>query len=405
MNFRLLPASATPDAARLVSARGLRAFADGFISITLPAYLIARGFNAWEVGVLSTVTLLGSAAATLAVGWLAAGFRRRTLLLSAAVLMTATGLAFAAFDTFWPLLLVAAVGTLNPSSGDSSVFLPLEHAALAEAAADKDRTALFARYSIVASLGGAFGALFSGAPALLVAGGDVPLAAFQAMFVLYAVIGLTVGMLYRRLEKASAASVEASAPLGPSRGRVFGLAAVFAIDNFGSGLIVQSMVALWFFERFDLPLTATANVFFASNLLAAASYLVAVPLGRRIGLINTMVFTHLPANLIMMAVPFMDHAWLAVALWIGRSALSQMDVPTRNSYVMAVVTPAERAAAASFTAVPRALAAALGPAVAGALLTATPFGWSVLLGGAFKAVYDILLWVSFRRIHPPEETR
>jgi hypothetical protein len=224
------------------------------------------------------------------------------------------------------------------------------------------------------------------------------------MFVLYAVIGLTVGMLYRRLEKASAASVEASAPLGPSRRRVLGLGALFAIDNFGSGLIVQSMVALWFFERFDLPLTTTANVFFASNLLAAASYLVAVPLGRRIGLINTMVFTHLPANLIMMAVPFMDDAWLAVALWIGRSALSQMDVPTRNSYVMAVVTPAERAAAASFTAVPRALAAALGPAVAGALLTATPFGWSVLLGGAFKTVYDILLWVSFRRIRPPEET-
>ena len=404
MAVRLLPESATPDAARLIAARGLRAFADGFVSITLPAYLLALGFDAIAVGVLSTATLLGSAAATLGVGRLAAHARRRTLLIGAALLMAATGLAFAALDTFWPLLVVAAVGTLNPSSGDSSVFLPLEHASLAGTAADKDRTSLFARYSIVASLGGAFGALFSGAPALI-AGETVPIAAFQAMFVLYAAIGIAVALLYRRLERAGTTAVEQAAPLGPSRRRVFGLAALFAIDNFGGGLIAQSMVALWFFERFDLPLGVTANMFFASNLLAAASYFVAVPLSRRIGLINTMVFTHLPANLIMMAVPFMDEAWLAVALWIGRSALSQMDVPTRTSYVMAVVTPAERAAAASFTAVPRSLAAALGPAAAGFLLAATPFGWSVLFAGALKAVYDLALYAAFRRIRPPEETR
>jgi MFS family permease len=404
-SFRLLPESATPDAARIVAARGLRAFADGFVSITLPAYLLALGFDAIDVGVLSTATLLGSAAATLGVGWLGARARRRTLLLIAAALMIATGLGFAALQAFWPLLVIAAVGTLNPSAGDASVFLPLEQATLAGAAADKDRTALFARYAIVASLGGAFGALFAGLPALAGDAGGPPLWAFQAMFVLYAAIGLAAAALYRRLDGGGAAPPAPAAPLGPSRRRALGLAALFSIDTFAGGLIVQSMVALWFFERFGLPLAAAANVFFAANLLAAASYLAAVPLARRIGLINTMVFTHLPSSIVLMLIPFADSVWVAVALWIGRNLLSQMDVPTRTSYVMAVVTAPERAAAASFTAVPRSLAGALGPAAAGLLLAATPFGWSVLLAGALKAAYDIALWVSFNKIRPPEETR
>jgi len=405
MTLRLLPQSALPDAIRLLSAKGIRAFADGFVSIILPAYLITLGFDATAVGVLSTATLLGSAAATLGVGWLAGRARRRTLLLIASVIMVATGLCFAWFDSYWPLLVVAMIGTINPSAGDVSVFYPLEYAALAGTAADKDRTALFARYSLVGSLAGAFGALFAGVPQLVGAGADA-LPAFKAMFVLYAVIGIGAGLIYRRLDSADERNAAVpSAPLGPSRRRVWGLAALFCVDSFGGGLIVQSMLALWLFDRFALSLGTTANIFFFTNLLTAASFLAAAPLARRIGLINTMVFTHLPSSISLMLVPFAPTIGIAIALLLFRSALSTMDVPARTSYVMAVVTPPERTAAASFTAVPRSLAAALGPAAAGVLLTASAFGWPLLIGGALKAIYDIALWVSFRAVRPPEETR
>ena len=406
MTLTLLPATATRDARLLLLARGLRAVSDGFVSIILPAYLLLLGFDALQVGALATATLLGSALLTLAVGLIGARRAARPLLLAACLLMALTGLGFAAFDDFWPLLVVAFVGTLNPSAGDVSVFLPLEQALLARSVAAPDRTALFARYSLVGSLLGAAGTLLAALPELVARGGVSPLAAFKGMFVLYAIAGLVAGLIYRRLPSADATAGDAPpSALGPSRRIVYRLAALFSLDAFAGGLVVQSLLALWLLEAFGLSLAVTAQLFFWSGLLTALSYLAAVPLARRIGLINTMVFTHLPANLCLIAVPFVAELWQAVALLLVRSLLSQMDVPTRTSYVMAVVTPAERQAAASLTAVPRSLAAAVGPSLAGWMLASASFGWPLLLAGALKIAYDLTLLSQFRHVRPPEEER
>jgi MFS family permease len=401
--MKLLPESATRDAALLLWSRGLRAFGDGLVSIVLPAYLLLRGFDALEVGLLATVTMLGSAASTLLIGLLAGRFARRKLLLGLSLLMMATGVAFASFGDFWPLLIIAFVGTFNPSAGDVSPILPLEHAALAETIADRDRTALFARYSLAGSLAGAVGMLSAGLVDVL---DDrvAALRAMQAMFVVYALIGVAAMLIYRRLSPAlDHADRREATPLGPSRAFVFKLAALFSLDSFGSGFFIQSLLAVWLFDRFGLSVATAAQVFFCMGLLSAVSYLAAVPIARRFGLVNTMVFTHLPANLCLMAVPFAPSLPIAIVLLMGRGLLSQMDVPTRTSYVMAVVTPAERAAASSMTAVPRSLAASLSPGIAGWMLTLSSFGWPLVIGGALKIVYDLALLAMFRGVRPPEE--
>jgi predicted MFS family arabinose efflux permease len=229
------------------------------------------------------------------------------------------------------------------------------------------------------------------------------LTAFKAMFLLYALGGLIAGLIYRRLGRGEPIGGGPPAALGPSRRVVYQLAALFSLDAFAGGLVVQSLLALWLFQAFGLSLAVTAQLFFWSGLLTAISYLAAAPLARRIGLINTMVFTHLPANLCLVAIPFAAELWQAIALLLLRSLLSQMDVPTRTSYVMAVVTPAERQAAASLTAVPRSLASALSPSLAGWMLGATSFAWPLLLAGALKIVYDLALLARFRQLRPPEE--
>jgi MFS family permease len=389
----------------LLSARGLRAFADGFVALLLPVYLSALGFDALAIGILTTATLLGSAALTLAVGLTAHRVAPRPLLLGAALLMLATGFCFALFSDFWPLIVIGFVGTLNPSAGDVSLFLPLEQALLAHGVADDKRTALFARYSLVGSLVGALGALAAGLPEL--ASAALPLdgmVALRAMFVLYGLIGGVAFLLYRRLppEAGTSAGPEKQ-PLGPSRGIVFTLAALFSLDSFGGGFFVQSLLALWLFDHFGLSLAAAASFFFWSGVLTAFSYLVAVRIAGRIGLVNTMVFTHIPSSLCIMAVPFVPDLGIVLALLLVRAALSQMDVPTRSSYVMAVVTPEERAAAASLTAVPRSLASAASPALAGWLMTVSAFAWPFLIGGGLKIVYDLLLLAMFRGVKPSEE--
>ena len=393
------------DVKRVLVARALRAFGDGAISLLLPVYLTALGFDAVAVGAFATATLLGSAALTLLVGVTAHRLGRRGLLLGAALLMAATGIAFALFRDFWPLVLIAFIGTLNPSAGDVSLFLPLEQALLSHSVADRERTRVFAWYSLTGSLLGAAGALFAGVPDLLVKGGAVGLIpALQAMFILYALFGLACLLLYRGLSPATEGGARGkSEPLGRSRRIVFMLAALFSLDAFGGGFIVQTLLALWFFERFGLSLSTAATIFFWTGVLSALSYLVAVPVSRRIGLINTMVFTHLPSNICLILMPLMPKLWLAIALLFVRSALSQMDVPTRGSYVVAVVTPPERAAAASITSVPRSLAAAVSPFLAGYLLNISTFGWPLLLSGVLKAAYDLLLLATFRKVRPPEE--
>jgi MFS family permease len=382
-------------------ARALRDFGDGFVAILLPVYLTALGLSAFDVGIVATLALFGSALLTLGVGFLGARYDVRGLLLAASALMIASGLAYAAANDYAVLLIVAFVGTINPSGGSTSVFVPLEHTVLSGAVEPARRTWAFARYSLIGALAGAAGALAAATPEWLGAFGITQLAAMKLMFCFYALLGVFGGIAYHRIPRMT--KVKQAAPLGPSRGIVYKLAALFSIDAFAGGFVVQSLLALWLFERFDLSLAAAGAFFFCSGVLAAFSFPVAAWIGGRIGLVNTMVFTHIPSSLCLIAAAFAPSLESALALLLVRAALSQMDVPTRSSYVMAVVTEAERPAAASVTAVPRSLASAASPALAGALFAAGLQAWPLLLCGGLKILYDLMLLAAFRRIKPPEE--
>jgi len=415
-----LPAGSSPDAGArtqqapapsgralvnlLFTARALRGFGDGFAAIILPAYLAAIGYGSLAIGIVAAAALLGSAALTILIGFVAPRHDLRNLLLLAAALMAATGLAFPAAEHIVFVIAVAFIGTINPSSGDSGVFVPLEHAMLAHGVSDRERTRTFARYSLIGAFAAAGGALAASIPDFLAAAGIGQVAAFRIMFYLYAFLGILAALLYRRLPHAQAEDTRAT-PLGPSRTIVYKLAALFSLDSFAGGFAVQSLMALWLFERFDLSLAAAGSFFFWSNVLAALSYPVAARLSKRIGLVNTMVFTHIPSSICLILAAFAPSLPVVLGLLLLRSALSQMDVPTRTSYVMAVVTPPERTAAASVTAVPRSLAASLSPALAGAML-ATPFsGLPFVLCGCLKIAYDLALLRSFRHLRPPEEKK
>jgi MFS family permease len=401
----LMPAGTLPDAKLLFLTRALRGFGDGFVALLLPYYLTLLGLDAREVGIIITATLLGAGFMTLGSGLIAHRYRSRTLLVAGSLLLVVGGIGVAAVSDFWPLLVIAALGILNPSSGDVTVFAPLEQSLLAQAARPESRTALFARYSLVGSLVVALGAQAAGLPALAAAWTGLELkAAVQTMFLLYGAIGIANALLYSRLTLAiDPPRVELRAPLGRSRTVIYRLAALFSLDAFGGGFAVQSLIALWLFQRFELSIATAGTIFFWTNLLAAFSYLAAAKIAERIGLVNTMVFTHLPANLFLILVPFMPTLPLAVLFLCLRAALSSMDVPVRSSYVMAVVTPEERPAAASITVVPRSFAAAVSPAIGGYLLWLTPFGWPLVVCGAVKIVYDLTLLRMFGRVKPPEE--
>jgi MFS family permease len=385
----------------LLATRSLRAFADGFVAVLLPAYLLALGHGQLAVGFLSTATLFGSALATLAVGRWGHRSSMRRLLLGAAILMALTGLGFATLSSLWPLLLVAFMGPINPSGGDVSMFLPLEHTVLAGAASAESRTSIFARYSFFGSLFGAVGALAAAVPDWLVGHTGVQmLGALRMMFAVYAAIGLAVWVLYLRLPQIREEDTKPPVPLGPSRGIVWKLAGLFSIDSFAGGLVVNSLLALWLFERFGMSLTAAGAFFFWTGLFSAASQLAAPAVARRIGLVNTMVFTHIPASLCLIAAALASSLDVVLALLLARSALSQMDVPARSAYVMSVVTPPERPAAASFTAVPRSLASAIGPTLTGAMFAAGAMAAPLVACGALKIAYDLALFAAFRRVPP-----
>lgn len=405
--MNLIPPSAGPDARLVLLSRSLRAFADGYVAIILPLHLTALGYGPVEIGAIATATLLGSALLNLVVGFGGFQLSRRAMLLAASLLMAATGFGFAWVNGFWPLLLIAFLGTLNPSGGDVSIFQPLEQAILAQSIAPAERTALFARYSFLSSIMAALGALAAGAVDALTLVVDRA-TAIDGMFVLYGLIGLAAFAVYRPMTPDLApdpANGEGrrQAPLGPSRGRVWRLAGLFALDSFGGGFIVNSLLALWLFQRFDLSAATTGTIFFATGLCSAISFFIAERLANRFGLVNTMVFSHLPANVLLIAAAFAPDPWLATGLLVARALLSQMDVPTRASFVMAVVTPAERPAAASLTTAPRSLASALAPSLSGWLLAASSFGWPLVLAGVIKIAYDLELLRQFARVKPPEE--
>ena len=387
----------------LITSRGVRAFVDGLISVILPAYLINLGYSGFQVGALVTATLLGSAALTLAVGLRGFLHIPTRLLMWLTGLMALTGIGFATITWFWALFIIGAIGTMNPSSGDVSPFLPLEHSLLPLTTADENRNVVFAQYAMVASLIGAIGALAAGLPQFIANTYDLHVQTVDRfVFLLYALGGLFLFLKYQRLQL-PAIPIPSRTPLATSRRNVTRLSILFSIDAFGGGFVVQSMLVLWLGQRFNMSTTRIGSLLFVTGILSAFSILLAPKVAKRFGLVRTMVFTHIPASIFLIATAFMPNASLAIACLILRSLVSSMDVPARTSYVMAIVPANERAAAASVTNVPRSLAAALPPLATGAMLDHSNFGWPLLLAGVIKIAYDLLLLFQFRSVRPSEE--
>ncbi len=404
--------SLPPDGRRLFGTRIVRLFAYGLLSVVLVLYLVAAGLSEARVGLLLTLTLLGDTAISLALTTGADRFGRRRTLLAGAGLMVLAGAVFATTGNFVLLLAAATVGVISPSGNEVGPFLAVEQAALAQVVPDRDRTRVFAWYGLVGSFATALGALAGGAlTQALRASGAAPLAAYRAVVVAYAGFGVLLAVVFAGLSRAAEAPPATGRTaaalrfgLHRSRGIVARLAGLFSLDAFAGGFVVQSLVAYWFHLRFAVEPAALGGIFFGANLLAGSSALLAARVADRIGLVNTMVFTHLPSNVLLLLVPFMPTLPLAVTMLFLRFSISQMDVPTRQSYTMAVVSPDERSAAAGITGVARTTGAALSPAIAAPLLASPALmGVPFFLAGGLKIAYDLMLWLGFRSRRPPEE--
>src|SRR6266851_4613676 len=396
--------------------RGLRSLAYGLLAVLLGVALAGEGFTPVAIGALISVSLIGDMVGTYVIGLVADTWGRRRALALLSLLMATTGIIFG-LVTSYPVLLVAAFfGTLGTSDSETAPFLPIDQTMIAQLTTPEQRTSLFARYNLVASFRAAVGALAAGLPGLLTRTG-LPLASgVRLMFGVYAVLALIVAGLTLRLSSDVEAPLHRPIqvqsrrsrlvpPLHRSRGIVLRLTALFSVDALAGGLVVQSLMALYFLQRFGVPLTTLSVLFFGANLLSALSFLAAVPLARRFGLLNTMVFTHLPSNVLLALVAFAPIFPLAAVLLLLRQALSQMDVPTRQAYTMALVDPEERTAAATVTSLARSLGSATSPIFSGLLLEGPLLivGLPFILAGTLKAAYDLTLWSVFRRVHLPEE--
>ena len=384
----------------------MRAFVDGIAFVVFPVFLEHLGFSGLQIGTVVAAGLLGSAILTVSIGLVSHRTDVVRLLTIGSVIMTVTGTAFGFATAFWALVLIGVVTTMNTSSGDVSAFLPLEQSLLTATVPDADRTALFARFNLVGSLVGSVGALCAGIPVAVAEHfGHAAQTGRRASFVLYGLAGLVVLPAYRSLGAvARTRTSKADSALSPaSRRTVYRLAALFSLDSMGGGFATQAIFALWVLHRFGLSMATLGSVFFAAGLVSAFSSLLSVRIAARIGLVRTMVFTHIPASVLLVLVALAPNVWLAMSLFVLRGLLSQMDVPVRTSYVMAVVAPHERAAAASITNVPRSLASAFPPILAGWMLDHSTFGWPLLICAACKIVYDLLLLRMFKDVRPPEE--
>jgi MFS family permease len=403
----------TRDGRLLFATRIARLFGYGFLSVVLVLYLVEIGFGAFQVGLLLTLTLVGDAAISLWLTTHADRIGRRRVLLAGAGLMVLAGIAFLLSRDIWVLVLTATIGVISPSGNEVGPFLAVEQAALSQTVEDRQRTRIFAWYNLAGSFSTASGALAAGVlgGALQVAGNS-PLESYQAIILGYALIGVLLAALLTTLSPAIEAPIRADVSVATrlglhrSQGVVARLAALFALDAFAGGFVIQSIVSFWFATRFGLSIGALGALFFAANILAGVSALLAAPLAARFGLINTMVFTHLPSNVLLILVPLMPTAPLAVALLLARFSISQMDVPTRQSYTMAVVDPDERSAAAGVTGIARSMGAAVSPSIAAPLMASVGVGGlPFVIAGSLKIVYDLLLYRSFRAHRPPEERR
>ena len=396
----------SPDATRIIAGRTLRGFADGFVSVLLAQYLSDLGFSPVAIGAIVTGTLLGSAGMTLLFGLRGRAISFKARLLAAAGMMAITGVGFASTVWFWPLMVIAVLGTLNPSAGDVSVFLPTEQAYVAGLVEPSSRPRIFAIYNLGAIFAGAVGALVSGLPSLVAHRNGWHVAtADRSGFVLYAVVAVIIFVIYAGLHRHGEPEPQPALPEGErrralhtSRRTVLELAALFSLDSAGSGFVVTSLLVLWLHLRFGLSPAATGGLFFAAGLLGAASQVLAPVLARRIGLIRTMAYTHIPANILLILAAFAPRGGVAVGLLLARSLFAQMDVPSRQAFVMAVVPAGERAAASSVTNVPRSLASATTPLLAGLLLSTSDVGWPLVIAGTMKIAYDVILLVLYRSV-------
>jgi len=392
----------------LFATRSTRMLAYGALSVVLVLYLGEVGLSERQIAPLLTLTLLGDTALTL---WLTTGadrWGRRGTLITGAALMVLAGAAFALTGDFWLLLLAATIGVISPSGTEVGPFLSIEQAALSETLGEQDRTAVFAWYNLAGSVATACGALLAGwLCELVAAGGATGAAVYRPVIVLYAALGIVLFGGFLGLSAATEAQ-RARDPRRPgawlglhqSRSVVLMLAALFALDAFGGGFVMQSVVAKWFQLRYAVDPGLLGTIFFFANLAAAASSLAAAALARKFGLLNTMVFTHLPSNVLLLLVPLMPNLPLAIGVLLARFSISQMDVPTRQSYTMAVVHPDERSAAAGITAVARSIGASLSPAIATLLLAqSATLSLPFFLAGGIKIVYDLWLYRAFTTAH------
>jgi len=398
------------DIAILFITRIIRLFAYGLISVILVLYLIHVGLDEKQIGLLLSLTLAGDAAISLWITTSADRAGRRRMLMLGAGLMILSGAVFLATNN--PILLMAAaiVGVISPSGNEIGPFLSIEQAGLSQLLADQKRTQVFAWYNLAGSFATATGALASGWLAQgLQASGLKTLESYRVLLLGYAGAGALLILLFLCLSSSVEVTKKRhsnSSPLGlhSSRPVIFRLSLLFSLDAFAGGLIIQSIVAYWFHIKFGVAEGILGSIFFGANLLAGVSALLAARIAARIGLINTMVFTHIPSNILLMLVPLMPSLPLAIGLLMMRFSISQMDVPTRQSYTMAVVAPDERSAASGVTTIARSVGASLSPALTGLLLANPAFlGTPFFLAGGLKIIYDLLLYRSFRILKPPEE--
>jgi len=401
----------TRDARLLFAARAVRMFGYGSLAVILALYLSAAGFDGGAIGLLLSLTLVGDTLVSL---WLTTHAdslgRRRTLLIGAA-LMAAAGIVFASQTSFVVLLFAATIGVLSPSGNEVGPFLAVEQASLSQVTDSKRRTNVFAWYNLTGSVATATGALVTGLLVGFLRGGMAmaEVDADRTVLLLYVVVGLVLVPLFLSVSPAVEVppvdtSIARRLGLHRSKGIVLRLSLLFGLDAFAGGFVIQSLIAFWFHTRFGVPEPVLGAIFFGANILAAFSALAAASIARRIGLINTMVFTHLPSNVLLILVPLMPNLLLAILVLLARFSISQMDVPTRQSYTIAVVEPDERSAAAGVTGIARTTGASISPLFAAPLMaTAAVAGLPFIISGALKIVYDLLLWRAFRAHPAPEE--
>jgi MFS family permease len=402
----------TQDIPLLFTTRIIRLFCYGFLSVILALYLIEAGLTESQIGSLFTFTLIGDAGITLWLTTSADRFGRKKTLIVGALLMAGAGLGFVLTRNYILLIIAAIIGVISPSGNEIGPFLSVEQASLSQLVVNEQRTGYFAWYNLVGSFATATGALTGGWLAqFLQESGWTSLESYRFVLIGYAIGGFVLLLLFLSLSRSIEAGTQSDSTkrvfgLHRSQKVVFKLSSLFALDAFAGGLIVQSMFAYWFYVRFDVDAGTLGSIFFGANILAGISALLAVRIAKAIGLINTMVFTHIPSNILLILVPLMPTLPLAITLLLLRFSISQMDVPTRQSYTMAVVDPDERSAASGITAIARSVGGSISPMLTGfffsvpALLSA-PF----ILSGGLKIIYDLLLFREFRAVKPPEEKR